>query len=177
VLEGQYGFRLISFDVTLVLSHSIERIPRKIKFYYRTNNTPQRCIALNYVIHDDCTNLIIRFLLSLQDMFHPLPNYRNPCWRETLDESTEPFAHNSYCKYLRTKCDTMQERYQEDIDNGIKSRLRCLPYFYFVGVTKAGTTDLKYQISKHPDIVRPFLSEINWWNRRRQGIVFTCTHA
>ena len=106
-----------------------------------------------------------------QDMFHPLDDYRNPCWYEILTGPNPNENHMEYCKYPGTKplCQKLSEIYRAKWEEGERTRLRCLPYFYFVGVTKAGTTDLKYQLGKHPDIVDPLLSEINWWNRRRQG--------
>ena len=102
-------------------------------------------------------------------MFHPLPQYRNPCWRELLTGSDPNSDHKEYCKYATTQCDELGDVYKKGWKSGVRTRIRCIPYFYFVGVTKAGTTDLKFQLNKHPEIAAPLLSEINWWNRRRQG--------
>ncbi|XP_063965638.1 carbohydrate sulfotransferase 15-like [Lytechinus pictus] len=52
-------------------------------------------------------------------------------------------------------------------------RLRCLPYFYILGVAKCGTSDLWDKIVSHPHVVRNLLKEPHWWSRRRlQGISF-----
>nr|XP_054768330.1 uncharacterized protein LOC129275886 [Lytechinus pictus] len=52
-------------------------------------------------------------------------------------------------------------------------RLRCLPYFYILGVAKCGTSDLWDKIVAHPHVVRNLLKEPHWWSRRRlQGISF-----
>lgn len=122
-----------------------------------------RDIAIRKYLHIHCQ------LSLLQDILHPLLNFRNPCWREKMLDPAIPLSHNSYCGYRKSACAELRERYKKQFAEGIRSRLRCLPYFYFVGVTKSGTTDLKFQLNKHEHIEEPLLSEINWWNRRRQG--------
>lgn len=32
-------------------------------------------------------------------------------------------------------------------------RLRCIPYFHILGVSKCGTTDLYHRLSKHPQML------------------------
>ncbi|XP_041480638.1 carbohydrate sulfotransferase 15-like [Lytechinus variegatus] len=52
-------------------------------------------------------------------------------------------------------------------------RLRCLPYFYILGVAKCGTSDLWDKINAHPHVVRKLVKEPHWWTRYRlQGISF-----
>nr|XP_054769012.1 carbohydrate sulfotransferase 15-like [Lytechinus pictus] len=52
-------------------------------------------------------------------------------------------------------------------------RLRCLPYFYILGVAKCGTSDLWDKIVAHPHVVRKLVKEPHWWTRYRlQGIPF-----
>ena len=46
-------------------------------------------------------------------------------------------------------------------------RLRCLPYFYLLGVTKSGTTDLYQSLLKHPDVHGGWVKEPMYWNRGR----------
>ena len=52
-------------------------------------------------------------------------------------------------------------------------RIRCLPYFYLMGVTKSGTTDFYYALLKHSDVHGPWIKEPMYWNRGRypQGVI------
>ena len=81
----------------------------------------------------------------LQDIFHPLETYRNPCWKvavphnishlydqnsffvQNMDSSSKYNLKRNIKKYLR------RER-----NGNLNSRIRCLPYFYVAGVTKSG---------------------------------------
>lgn len=46
--------------------------------------------------------------------------------------------------------------------------LRCLPYFFIIGVKKCGTSELWDKISEHPDFVKPsFWKEAQWFARGR----------
>ncbi|XP_014776385.2 carbohydrate sulfotransferase 15 isoform X1 [Octopus bimaculoides] len=50
--------------------------------------------------------------------------------------------------------------------------LRCLPYFYLVGVDKCGTTDLFSRLRQHPELLRTNAlngKETHWWSWRRFG--------
>lgn len=49
-----------------------------------------------------------------------------------------------------------------------ESELRCLPYFYLVGVSKSGTTDLYMQLKKHPKIARGNTKELGYWGKFRK---------
>nr|XP_054769290.1 carbohydrate sulfotransferase 15-like [Lytechinus pictus] len=46
--------------------------------------------------------------------------------------------------------------------------LRCLPYFYLLGMPKSGTTDLWAKIMRHPQ-VKYTTKEPHWWSRSRFG--------
>ncbi|XP_071819278.1 carbohydrate sulfotransferase 15-like isoform X2 [Apostichopus japonicus] len=49
-----------------------------------------------------------------------------------------------------------------------KSRLRCIPYFYLIGMPKCGTTDLWSKLVQHPQI-QGTPKEPHWWSKRRLG--------
>ncbi|XP_072166435.1 carbohydrate sulfotransferase 15-like [Diadema setosum] len=55
-----------------------------------------------------------------------------------------------------------------NVTTGAAPELRCLPYFYLMGMPKCGTTDLFAKITRHPSVVRT-LKEPHWWTRRRVG--------
>ena len=48
-------------------------------------------------------------------------------------------------------------------------KLKCLPYFYQIGATKSGTTDLYRAVSLHPEIVMGSTKEFMYWNWKRLG--------
>ena len=48
-------------------------------------------------------------------------------------------------------------------------RMRCLPYAFFAGVTKSGTTDLFSNILNHPDVMAPAMKEPMYFNWNRLG--------
>ena len=61
---------------------------------------------------------------------------------------------------------------QKIIDKRKKSenlgwRIRCFPYFFLIGFTKCGTTDLFAALSHVPDIIRPFAKEAEFWQKYR----------
>ena len=45
--------------------------------------------------------------------------------------------------------------------------IRCLPYFYLAGFPKCGTTDLFFEMAKHPDFFPARRKEPHWWTRNR----------
>ena len=104
-------------------------------------------------------------------MFHPLPEFRNPCWYESLSGPDPYNGHVDYCRYASTikPCRELHEINRKKWEAGRRKRLRCLPHFYFAGVTKGGTSDMKFELAKHPEIVPPLLQELYWWNKFRQG--------
>ncbi|KAK7506614.1 hypothetical protein BaRGS_00002089 [Batillaria attramentaria] len=81
-----------------------------------------------------------------------LQNFKNPCWYE---RDTDPPAKS----------------YNHTLD-GVRVKLRCLPYFHLIGVDKSGTTDLWARLAHHPQFVRPKAvmgKETHWWSWRRFG--------
>ncbi|GFR45882.1 hypothetical protein Agub_g7335 [Astrephomene gubernaculifera] len=43
-------------------------------------------------------------------------------------------------------------------------RLRCIPYFHILGVSKCGTTDLYHRLSKHPQMLESRNKGPHWWD-------------
>ncbi|KAK2140175.1 hypothetical protein LSH36_1456g00002 [Paralvinella palmiformis] len=46
-------------------------------------------------------------------------------------------------------------------------RMRCFPYFFLIGFTKCGTTDLFTALSYIPDVIRPLTKEPRFWQKFR----------
>lgn len=55
-----------------------------------------------------------------------------------------------------------------DVSASANQRMRCLPYFYVMGMPKCGTTDLYAKIVRHDSVVN-LLKEPHWWARKRVG--------
>ncbi|GIL90839.1 hypothetical protein Vretimale_16779 [Volvox reticuliferus] len=45
-----------------------------------------------------------------------------------------------------------------------EGRLRCIPYFHILGVSKCGTTDLYHRLSKHPLLFKSRNKGPHWWD-------------
>ncbi|XP_076599663.1 carbohydrate sulfotransferase 15-like [Chaetodon auriga] len=104
---------------------------------------------------------------------HFLPGVKSPCWYEEIssEHSTDPYKNNRYCR--KTLCDKMKSNFHKHLQHrdGKLFRLRCLPYFYIVGLPKCGTTDLYSRLRRHPQVQYSTIKESQWWNRRRFGYV------
>ena len=59
-----------------------------------------------------------------------LPDYKNPCWRERAPSHDIQAAAG-----------------------GAEGKLKCMPYFQILGVSKCGTTDLYHRLTFNPDMV------------------------
>ena len=99
------------------------------------------------------------------------PSYKNPCWMEPLQhrtysslESTYSLHRFDYLGYLRRN-----SHLSYIVANGTKSQLRCLPYYYIVGTSKCGSTDLHQALERHPAIVAGALKEPKWLIKHRVG--------
>ncbi|XP_063963165.1 carbohydrate sulfotransferase 15-like [Lytechinus pictus] len=57
-----------------------------------------------------------------------------------------------------------------------KTELNCLPYFYVIGTSKCGTTDIWAKILSHPDVI-DVPKEPHWWGPRRLGFTGTPCHG
>ncbi|XP_063955345.1 carbohydrate sulfotransferase 15-like [Lytechinus pictus] len=55
------------------------------------------------------------------------------------------------------------------------TELNCLPYFYVIGTSKCGTTDIWAKILSHPDVIN-VPKEPHWWGPRRLGYTGTPIH-
>ncbi|XP_050400962.1 carbohydrate sulfotransferase 15 [Patella vulgata] len=49
----------------------------------------------------------------------------------------------------------------------VNDKVQCLPYFYLIGVPKAGTSDLFARICHHQDVMPPLKKETQFWPRTR----------
>ncbi|XP_071508356.1 carbohydrate sulfotransferase 15-like [Diadema antillarum] len=67
-----------------------------------------------------------------------------------------------FSKHTKSPC------WYVNVTTGAAPELRCLPYFYLMGMPKCGTTDLFSKIIRHPSVVRT-LKEPHWWTRERVG--------
>ena len=48
--------------------------------------------------------------------------------------------------------------------NRTEENLRCIPYFYVIGVQKSGTSTLWNCLIRHPDIAQPETKELGYWD-------------
>ncbi|XP_078617471.1 carbohydrate sulfotransferase 15-like [Branchiostoma floridae x Branchiostoma japonicum] len=80
-----------------------------------------------------------------------LPNNKNPCWFEKV-HGTDVGSR-------------WRERLSDNGTGDFRLTLRCLPYFYIIGMPKCGTSDLYYRITQHPDVVRARRKEPEWWTK------------
>ena len=111
-----------------------------------------------------------------------LSNYASPCWVEPLypsdlatdggwEELNDRLSTHVSQLYKRTSDVFRHQIKFHDKKEGVVQRVRCLPYFYVIGVAKSGTTDLFNRIIKsHPYIEEGVRKEIHYWTRRRFGI-------
>ncbi|XP_066278396.1 carbohydrate sulfotransferase 15-like isoform X1 [Branchiostoma lanceolatum] len=104
-----------------------------------------------------------------------LPNYKNPCWFEEVPETeldSNPYRNTHYSSSIRNRLNLLAMQFRDRLtDNGkAHLRLRCMPYFYIIGMPKCGTTDLYYRLIKHQDVVGGLAKEPHWWTRRRLGL-------
>ena len=110
--------------------------------------------------------------LLFQQKFEFLPNFKNPCWYEPLNEANV-YQDNKYAVVSLHARQTMMELMQTWTNRLVKRRnarrLRCLPYFLMVGQPKCASTDMFKRITKHPDVQAPPIKELHWWSRNRQG--------
>ncbi|XP_035685602.1 carbohydrate sulfotransferase 15-like [Branchiostoma floridae] len=80
-----------------------------------------------------------------------LSNNKNPCWFEKV-HGTDVGSR-------------WRERLSDNGTGHFRLTLRCLPYFYIIGMPKCGTSDLYYRITQHPDVVRARRKEPEWWTK------------
>ena len=131
------------------------------------------CISWSYL--SVCCHYLSLLLYPQTSYIIPdfLPNYKNPCWKEPLPEG-DPYESNFYVinKDTHDPFKILNQRW-EQLRAGPEVnrwRLRCLPYFYIVGLAKTGTTDIYFKMAKHPDVTPSMVKETHWWTRRRIGL-------
>ncbi|KAK2141411.1 hypothetical protein LSH36_1105g00039 [Paralvinella palmiformis] len=61
---------------------------------------------------------------------------------------------------------TIDKRKKKNSEN-LGWRIRCFPYFFLIGFTKCGTTDLFGALSHIPDFIRPLTKEPEYWEKYR----------
>lgn len=101
--------------------------------------------------------------------------FKNPCWYE--NNTCRNFYENN--AYFTTKINgyhhqLMRTIFQNVFEtrcsvNQVQRQLRCLPYYYIIGVAKCGTTDIARRIHRHPDVACGVLKEPSWWTWGRFG--------
>lgn len=103
--------------------------------------------------------------------------------------SSEKISNNSLEKFhlvpedIKRFAPRLFEVFPEKFDDRFKNpcwyqgtTLRCVPYFYLIGMPKCGTTDLWDKIVQHPQ-VQGVPKEPHWWARRRLGWKATPIHG
>ncbi|KAI8520556.1 Carbohydrate sulfotransferase 15 [Branchiostoma belcheri] len=103
-----------------------------------------------------------------------LPDFKNPCWYEKVPETkldSNPYKTRKYCnsggKTMKT-LNGLSKHFRDRLKHNETGhfRLRCLPYFYIIGMPKCGTSDLYYRLTQHPDVVGGLKKEPHYWTRK-----------
>ncbi|KAK2159473.1 hypothetical protein LSH36_152g01041 [Paralvinella palmiformis] len=113
----------------------------------------------------------------------PLPiltNYRTPCWYENLSTPDPyPLSTHLYMRFFRRNIkvrgfyqNTFQKSitiYTRRLKNGLRRwRLRCLPFFYLIGINRGGSTALWTSLASHPQLMSSKAGkEHHYWNEIR----------
>ncbi|XP_055892371.1 carbohydrate sulfotransferase 15-like [Biomphalaria glabrata] len=98
---------------------------------------------------------------------------KNPCIDRRASEYNR--VEDIYCivlpeflPHLKNPC------FYDIVQNGTKS-LRCLPYFYILGIDKSGSTDFHNRLTKHPQVygnLGTLDKETEFWSWKRYGFAF-----
>ncbi|GAB6027818.1 hypothetical protein CHUAL_002047 [Chamberlinius hualienensis] len=135
----------------------------------------------------DCQKIILNDFLKLSKLppkedeaIQFIPHLRNPCWYEEYRQEdvdsiiANPYQYTvhgkNYSQKFHKNIVEIHNIYKERLDNGIPTRLRCLPYVYIIGQPKCGTTDLFKKLSFHPQVRRGLLKETHWWKWSITGV-------
>ena len=54
-------------------------------------------------------------------------------------------------------------------------KLRCIPYYHILGVSKCGTTDIYNRLIKHPHIYESLNKGPHWWDECPWPLKGACT--
>ena len=148
--------------------------------YKNRGNTESTFFFTDKIYKDDLANIKPRFEF--------LKEFKNPCFLEDIShnilvgkksESRLVYENNSMIGHIskRYSRDYMQDMYPAfikvkqqsgyDDDVFIWKRLRCLPYYYVLGVLKSGTTDLNHRMQCHPSLTSGMRKASEWFNALR----------
>ncbi|KAJ8031095.1 Carbohydrate sulfotransferase 15 [Holothuria leucospilota] len=67
--------------------------------------------------------------------------------------------------------DMVPNEFDSDMKNpcwmGDDQKVKCLPYFYIIGMPDSGSENLWQKIEQHPSVAETQMTGYHWWNRRR----------
>ncbi|CAH1799110.1 unnamed protein product [Owenia fusiformis] len=89
-----------------------------------------------------------------------LKDYKNPCWIARNTNMSPNF-------HFRKANMSVTPKWVSEVGRSFGWKLRCLPYFYVVGMVKSGTSNLFRMISRNPEVATPLLKEYHWWSYLR----------
>lgn len=145
-------------------------------YHDRQRNPKEYTLDLNKTVVDTMTGRLPTLLRE----------FRNPCWLEYLPEDfsyQNSFFATKDCfrkDLLRRSFHSNMRLYQNRLHTGQHWRVRCFPYFFLLGVTKCGTTDLFHAMTTGlPDVIAGARKEAQFWNNRREGLMsrYSCSKA
>lgn len=102
-----------------------------------------------------------------------MEGYNNPCWHEKFTaRHVHMVSKNAYKRFnggkrLLQGLKRLSTVYGNMLLANITERIRCLPYFHVIGLSKCGTSDLFTRLSNHPQVLTGFIKEPNWWSHFR----------
>lgn len=101
-----------------------------------------------------------------------LTNFKNPCFYEATSDQAggQSIFTNLLTMYMladKTSPTAKSIERMWALRRERPTQLRCLPYFFIIGMEKCGTTDLYTRLTRHPKIAGTITKEIQWWTRRR----------
>jgi len=110
------------------------------------------------------TQLIYKYshviIIMFQSPMTPLADYKTPCWFAVINKA--------YKKSKKGRIHLSSVEKNNDTARP-STGLRCLPYAMIIGVSKSGTTDLFYRLSKHPEVFPSSRKEVRFWSKLRIG--------
>ncbi|KAK2159460.1 hypothetical protein LSH36_152g00010 [Paralvinella palmiformis] len=116
------------------------------------------------------------------DPIQVLPDYRTPCWNESLTvPDPYPLGTHLYIRFF-SKNTKVRRSFQQTFEKSIaifknrlktrsnKWRLRCLPFFYLIGINRGGSTSLWSSLISHPQLMGSGAAkELHYWDEVRYG--------
>ena len=74
-----------------------------------------------------------------------------------------------YRGYFRGCFAKAQDVWRKRFREGVRKRVRCVPYAYLAGMPKCGTTDLYTSLLLHENITAGCVKEPEWWAWKALG--------